>query len=199
LSQALPAGATVVDARATQGSCSGPTCALGTIAGGDVAVAVFLLRLDRAGPASSTATVSSSTPELDPADNSASAATTVVPPPPAADPPPVLALAVGTPPKLRRALRRGVAAVVGCTEGCAVGARLKLRARNARRLKLPRVVARGSRRLASAGAGTIRLRFTRPARRRLARLRRVKLTLNATATDSAGQRDARRARVTLKR
>ncbi|HYC88664.1 MAG TPA: SBBP repeat-containing protein [Thermoanaerobaculia bacterium] len=74
----LPAGATFVSATPSQGSCSGTTtvtCTLGTLANGASATIALIVRPSAAGPLSNTATVSSTTVDVNPANN---ASTTVV-------------------------------------------------------------------------------------------------------------------------
>jgi hypothetical protein len=105
--------------------------------------------------------------------------------------------------RLGAALRRGLAALVSCSEACDIVVRVVLDRRTARRLGLssarPVVVARGSRRLSAAGRARVIARFTSKAKRRLRRTRSVRLTIRATATDRAGNRGTKSRRVTLRR
>lgn len=83
---------------------------------------------------------------------------------------------------LARALARGLVVRVG---GVKAGSRVKLTARNGRRL-----VASGSAKAGRAGAATVTLRFTKAARRSLRRAKRVNLTIAGAGVS---------AKVTLKR
>ena len=76
----LPAGATLVQAQASQGSCTTTTpvtCALGTVANGSSASVTITARLDSAGQADNTASVTSARPDANAADDSATATTQV--------------------------------------------------------------------------------------------------------------------------
>jgi uncharacterized repeat protein (TIGR01451 family) len=76
----LPAGATLVSASASQGTCtgSGPvTCALGTIAAGSSVTVTLVVTPTQTGTASLTATVAATEPDSNPANNTVTAATTV--------------------------------------------------------------------------------------------------------------------------
>lgn len=212
LTAALPAGATLLEATPTQGTCTGPSCDLGALAGGDSAQVVYLVRLGQAGAAPVTATATTATSESGGGDNSATASANAVDPPPAPPPPapggsvtpavdpaPVLIVLAGTPPKLRTALGKGLTTTVACTEACSIAGELRLDSQTARRLKLPQVVATGKATTRAAGAARMRLRFTSRARRALARSRSLRLSLVATATDSAGQKESQTARVSLRR
>ncbi|HVG22897.1 MAG TPA: SBBP repeat-containing protein [Thermoanaerobaculia bacterium] len=81
----LPAGATFVSATATQGTCSGTTtvtCTLGTVANGAVATITLVVRPAASGALSNTATVTSSTADTNPANNSSTALVQVQAPAP---------------------------------------------------------------------------------------------------------------------
>jgi hypothetical protein len=79
-----------------------------------------------------------------------------------------------------------------------------IRGRDAKRLKLVErgrrtvVVATGSTAL-SRGTGQLRLRPTRPAKRRLKRARRLRATLRVTVADRAGNRRTLSRRMLLRR
>ena len=78
----LPAGAGLVSATSTQGSCSGTTtviCSLGTIASGSSATITLALNLPAtSGPISNSATVATSTPDPNTANNSSTATVVAV-------------------------------------------------------------------------------------------------------------------------
>jgi uncharacterized repeat protein (TIGR01451 family) len=186
----LPDGATLIRATPSQGSCTGAACSLGSIQPGDVAQVVMVARLDRTGDATATAAVTSPTTETAPSNNSGSATIGVDPAAAALDAPPVLVLAVGSPPKLRAALRRGVTVVVGCTEASRIAAVGRVHGKT---------VAKGKTRLRRAGAGRLKLRFTRAAKKKLANARSVRLVLAGVATDSIGQKGKSRVKLLLTR
>ena len=79
----LPAGVTFVSATPTQGSCNGTstvTCNLGTLANGATATISLQVTLSSTpGPVSNTATVSGSTTDPNPANNSSTSTITTVP------------------------------------------------------------------------------------------------------------------------
>ncbi len=86
----LPAGAALVSASASQGSCQGATatiiCSLGALANGGAAAATLVLRPSSPGLLSVTpTTVSQGDEDPNPANNSATATTTVAPPPVCSD------------------------------------------------------------------------------------------------------------------
>ena len=86
---------------------------------------------------------------------------------------------------LKRALKRGLSVTLTAGEPGRATVRLLLSKRDARRLGLKRRVGRLSRAVA-AGETKVAVKLTRKAKRRLARVRRVKLTLEVTITDAAG-------------
>jgi hypothetical protein len=105
-------------------------------------------------------------------------------------------------PRLRRGLRAGLALSVSCPQRCRASARARIDRRTARRFRLGRrakVVARARAVTVSAGrTRQLQLRFTRRARRRLARARRVALHV-AVALSYPTQRETRRTTITLRR
>jgi len=78
----IPPGTTFVSATPTQGTCSGTTtvtCNLGTLASGATATISLVLQLPSApGTVSNTATVTSASPDTNPANNSSTSTVTVV-------------------------------------------------------------------------------------------------------------------------
>jgi len=159
------------------------------------------------GPHSGTVTVT------DPTGQSVSAAATVpiAPPPgpvpaPGAGPvadrtPPSITLFVRSRLSSARALRRGIAATIGCSEACSYRTVLLLDARTAKRLHITRRVSSGQRttKLPAAGRRTIRIKLARRARTALRNLSSVKLVVRAAATDSARNTSPSRARKTTLR
>ena len=122
------------------------------------------------------------------------------PPPPLVDlDKPVLSTSAKTPQRLRRVLKRGVAFTMTTSEACLLTADLRLAKRLAKRLKLPRRIARKQAILA-AGSRALRVRPTRRAARKLRRLRRVRVTLAASCVDVASNRGVAAGRkLTLRR
>jgi hypothetical protein len=101
---------------------------------------------------------------------------------------------------LAHALAHGLRLRVSCSEACRVDATMTLGARTAKTLGLAKtkravVVARG----AAGSGGSVVVRFTAKARRRLAHVRHVTLTLVVHATDADGNRATIRRTVTLTR
>jgi subtilisin len=138
-------------------------------------------------PPPQTATIPPPTPPTAPADRTA----------------PTAALSVPRQ-RLRRVLARGLRVTLRCSEACTVNAEALLPARTAKRVKLSRggtarIARRAGLRLSARTRRTVTLRLTRSARRRLARVRRVVLTVSLSARDRAGNRRALRRRVRLRR
>jgi Bacterial Ig domain len=107
----------------------------------------------------------------------------VVTPPADATPP---ALELATPrAALQRVLRRGLSVTLTADEPGRAVVRLQLARRDARRLRLGRTVGRLTRTLA-AGDTKVAVKLTRKARRKLARVRSLRLTLVVEITDAAG-------------
>jgi uncharacterized repeat protein (TIGR01451 family) len=210
----LPAGAALVAATPSQGTCTGGTCNIGALPAGASAQVAVLARLANTGDAVNSATVSAQTADPDASDNSASATTRVnpVPTPPtpptpptspsqaAPDAPPSVVVLAGSPQKLKAALAKGVSALTACSEACSITATLSVDSATARRLKLPsQVIGTVTKRLTAAGTTSLQVRILAAAKRKLAGARSLKLTLTATATDSAGQTGSHSSKLTLKR
>ena len=119
------------------------------------------------------------------------AAAFATPPPPPPPPPPSDTTAPGvtikiSPPRLALALKNGVPARLACNEACQARVQLKLAAATAARLKLPAVVGTASKALAAGAASKVTVKLKPAAKRKLAKLRSVRLTLVVTAKDAAG-------------
>jgi uncharacterized repeat protein (TIGR01451 family) len=146
------------------------------------------------------------TVEADPSDTLAGCSAAPPPPPP---PPPPAAVADTTAPaltlvikarqKLLPALRKGLRATAGCSEACAMQAKLLITKKLAKRLKLPTVVGKATKNLTAAGTTNLVVKFTAKAKRKLAKLRSVRLTLELVAADAAGNAAKARKAVTLRR
>jgi hypothetical protein len=83
-------------------------------------------------------------------------------------------------------LPRGLSISVGCSAACRIAARLKLTKARARKLKLAAVLARGSAQLGTEGTAKVRLHFTRKARKRLRKARKVAASLVVDVRDATG-------------
>ena len=125
----------------------------------------------------------------------------IAPPSSASDRTPTISLFVRSRLSLAKALRRGVAATVGCSEACSYRTSLLLDARTAKRLHISRRVTSGQRttNLTGVGRRTIRIKLARRARTALRTVASVKLIVRATATDLAGNTSASRTRRTTLR
>ncbi len=93
--------------------------------------------------------------------------------------------------RLARILRRGLASSGSSTEA----GRLRLDVLYKRK----KVATSGNRAIAGPGAIKLVAKFTKKWKRKLARLRKAKLTLRLTATDAAGNVTVKKKTVTLKR
>ena len=119
--------------------------------------------------------------------------------PAAAEPARTLALAADRR-RLRRAIKGGFRGRTVCTGGCqSVVVRALLPAAAAKRLKLKSSVLATTRLTAAEGRRTFLMRFTPAVRRRLARMKRVDLAVEAVVTDADGRRRTAIDRLTLKR
>ena len=112
---------------------------------------------------------------------------------------PRLSVSVARGQTLRRVISGGVRSLVRCSEACRISTRALVDARTARRLGLKPLVGRGAGGLSSAGGRKVAVRLTRTARRRLARARRVTLTLRTQGIDRAGNARTVTSRVRLAR
>lgn len=114
---------------------------------------------------------------------------TTRPPPPDTQAPTFTMLV--TPTRLAAALRRGLPVQIDCNENCSAGLRLTLAARQAKALGMrvrgkTVLVAEAGYDFADRRHSDLVLRFTRRARKALAKARRVALRLTATAGDLSG-------------
>ena len=126
---------------------------------------------------------------------------TTAPPSSVSDRTPTISLFVRSRLSLAKALRRGIAATVGCSEACRYRTSLLLDARTAKRLHISRRVTSRQRttNLTGVGRRTIRIKLARRARTALRNVARVKLIVRATATDLTGNTSASRTRRTTLR
>ena len=118
----------------------------------------------------------------------------------AVDVPPVVRVSLVTRVARERFLRSGVVASVHCSESCTVSSVLTLDSRTAKRLKLPRRLARATGTMTLAGTVRVTVKPTASVRRRLKRVKgTVKATMTTTATDSAGHTRVVRSTLRLNR
>jgi hypothetical protein len=112
---------------------------------------------------------------------------------------PLLSTSAKTPQRLGTVLKRGAAFTATTSEPCLFTADLRLAKRLAKRLKLPRRIAREQAVLAT-GSRALRVRPTPRAARKLRRLPRVGVALAASCLDAAGNRGVANGRkLTLRR
>jgi Ca2+-binding RTX toxin-like protein len=97
--------------------------------------------------------------------------------------------------RLKKVLKSGLRLPVACNEACRVTVTATLDKKLAKKLKLKGAVARGS----GAGGTKLAVRFTSAAKRKLAKQKRVVLTLKIVATDAAGNVATATKKLTLKR
>jgi uncharacterized repeat protein (TIGR01451 family) len=142
------------------------------------------------------------TVDADASDTLAGCSATPQPPPPTTTTDttaPGLTVVIKARQKLLPALRKGLRASAGCSEACAIQAKLLIAQKLAKRLKLPTVVGRATATLTAAGTTNLVIKFTAKAKRKLAKLRSVRLTAELTAADAAGNAANTRRGVTLRR
>lgn len=107
--------------------------------------------------------------------------------------------------RLATAISHGLTESVTCGEACTIASTAVISSRDARRLGLARssgrsvVVGRGSGSLDAAGTKSVKVRFTRSAKRRLRRANRVTVTVRTKITDAAGNAQTITKRVRLRR
>ena len=92
------------------------------------------------------------------------------------------------PRSLRRALRRGLAVRLHCSEACTMATSVGVNRRTGRRVGLQgrrRTLGKASGAITAAGSKRLVMRFSRTARRKLRRTRRVRVTLRFTVKDPA--------------
>jgi hypothetical protein len=99
--------------------------------------------------------------------------------------PPALAISTRAGLSLPRALRNGIPVQITLDESAAVRLELRIRPRLARRLRLPATVGHAEAAL-EPGAEEVVVRFHRRARRKLMRLQRFRVAVQASAEDEAG-------------
>ena len=99
---------------------------------------------------------------------------------------------------LRSVLAKGLKTRVSCTAPCRFAHRLSVSRGTARKLRVGRVIGKGSGRLAEAGERTTTVKVSRRAARRLRRARTLRLAL-VTTIRQAGKRTVIRKRIILRR
>ena len=87
---------------------------------------------------------------------------------------------------------------IRCSERCTVNSQLTLTARDARRLRLQRLLGTGGAELDAAGDTFVFLDLKRAALRKVRRARRVRAVLRMDVTDPAGNRRTMTRRLTIR-
>ena len=111
---------------------------------------------------------------------------------------PLVVAAIGSR-RLGRALREGLVVEVELSTPGRVDLTALLSRRQAKRFALPRKIASGSKTLSGARPRTVRVRFTRAARRALAGASKLRFTLRIEATSESGKTRVTTRAVTLRR
>jgi hypothetical protein len=114
--------------------------------------------------------------------------------------PPVVALAIAKT-KLKALLAKGLPVTVSCSEACKFVLSLVVDAKTAKKLHLSRVVTvgRANGTLTTAGKKKVVVKLTKKAKKKIAKAKKVVITVKTTATDTAGNRASKSKRVTIKR
>ena len=103
---------------------------------------------------------------------------------------------------LALALRRGLRVRFGCSEACTVAASAGVDRRTGRRVGLSgrgRTIGRGFSAVTKAGSKKFTIKLSRRARRKLAKVRRVRVNLRFKVRDAAGNRRTVNHKITLRR
>ena len=115
-------------------------------------------------------------------------------PGPTPNPTPQASLAtIGAPAKIKRAalLKKGLKVPVACARACSVALALQISGKDAKRYRLvkkktskPVTIGAAKKSFAGAGTATVTVKLTKAARKRLARAKKLTVTLRSTATES---------------
>jgi hypothetical protein len=102
--------------------------------------------------------------------------------------PPLFAMTPVLKVKPKALLKKGVTIATECKRACTIKLELLLSAKDAKRYKLgkkkPVVIATASKALTAPGKASLTLKLTKAARKRLAKAKKLKLTLRSTATEA---------------
>jgi hypothetical protein len=185
----LPPGLELVGVTSTLGSCTGLSCALGSLLAGDSGVVVYLLKAVTEGTKNLTLTLSHLGIDASPLNNVLNLSTTVTPATvtPGKDTTAPSVLVMLGKDKLRIVATKGLRTALGWTEGGKLTLKVKIPGKVAKRLKLPTLV--GKRTITTTKAGTmkVRLKLTRKAAKKLAASKKqVRLIVKAQMRDPAG-------------
>lgn len=210
LGLALPQGLELVSVTSTLGSCAaGLTCVLGTLAPGAHAVVVYVLKAITDGVKNVTLTLSHLGLDALPLNNLLSFVTNVAPAAPSggggASTPakdttaPGLVMLLGKD-KLKTIAKRGVLTVLGGTEAGKLTLKVKLPAKVAKRLKLPRLIGTRTVVLTKATTAKLRVKLTKKAAKKLAKASKaVRIVVKGRLSDAAGNTGRATAGSTFKR
>jgi len=103
---------------------------------------------------------------------------------------------------LRRALRRGIAVRMRCSEACVMGAGETIQRSTSRRYRIRgkrRNLSKANRSVVRAGSRRLVIKFSRTARRRLRKARAARVTVRFQATDASGNKRRVRRSIRLRR
>ena len=148
-----PGGGALTSLATSQGTCAGAVCTLGTLEPGASASVVFLVRAGASGGLKPTASVAQSVADAAPADNAVAFTTTVDPlvqAPDTTKPGVVMTLDDAT---LKRVTAKGLKVLVGGTEKGRLKLTLKVSARTAKALGIPKKLGTARTRLTKAAVG----------------------------------------------
>ena len=115
--------------------------------------------------------------------------------------PPAFTAAVGRPPRLGKALSSGFDVTVTTDEAGTASATASVSGKDARGLKVAAVktAAKGSAKLKGAGTYKVKLRFTKKAKKKFRRYKKLKVTVKLKVADGSGNGGAAARKITLKR
>lgn len=114
--------------------------------------------------------------------------------------PPAVGIGGGRHLHLSRLLRRGYRPRVSCSEACTIKTELILDRRNARRLRIRKLIGSAhNKTLSHAGTTSVLVKVKRRYRRRMRRIRRAGLALKVTVKDPAGNGQSRKRNLKLTR
>jgi hypothetical protein len=113
---------------------------------------------------------------------------------------PTIALAIAKT-KLKALLAKGLPVTVSCSEACKFVLSLVVDSKTAKKLHLSRVatVGRASGTLTTAGKKKVVVKLTKKAKKKVAKAKKIVITVKTTATDAAGNRGTKSKKVTIKR
>lgn len=112
--------------------------------------------------------------------------------------PPVVSVDAPAKAKLAAVRSKGLKVPVGCDEACDIELKLSVDSKTSRTLNRNVVIGRGTGSLSAAGETKVRVRLTRKGKKQLEDARKLKATLTASVTDTAGNRATAKEKLLLK-